>query len=261
MSYCEFHQGRDSTVICVNCGRLMCDQCSGTHDGTGLCPVCKGEVRHASMNDPWVVSDSPWSSGPLMDGTVRQYIQIGFIGSLLSVIQSILSGIQIFLIYFTSYYFEMLLMLSLPLLIVTFLFLIFIGIGFLGLHHKYNDSACKASFLMSIFYVIAYALYNGFAILSALPSSMVYVVFSYGIALVSFIALLMMSIALWSISLRTPRPEFTKILAILNVAGTLVIGFLGIFPIIVTSIVTSLLMVYFFQLEQSGGVKQVVASW
>ena len=127
MSYCDFHEGREAVSHCVNCGRSMCDQCSGILDGSGLCPLCRGEVRVAALNDPWATAESPWSTRGSMDESARRYIRIGVLGAILGLLNSSLSSVQLYFLLFTPQFYVGIILLSLPMAVLSAFIPCFLG--------------------------------------------------------------------------------------------------------------------------------------
>lgn len=213
------------------------------------------------MNDPWVVSESPWSQGARMDDTTRTYIQIGFIGAIIGILSSIFGIFQLYLIFFGSHLYEIVVLVSLATLPIVSIETVLFGIGFLGLAYKYTETSCKAVFYLSIVEVMVNGGYNLFAFLANIPAYESIIVFILMIQIVGFVWTLSIVLAVWRIAKRTPRPDVSKLFALTTLAGPVVSGIIGIPAMMIVMIATALVTVYFFQLERFGGVKRIISSW
>ncbi len=57
---CYYHRDREPVTACVECGRLICDECTTSHQGANLCRPCAERLQAAAQSGPQVaVRKSP----------------------------------------------------------------------------------------------------------------------------------------------------------------------------------------------------------
>ena len=49
---CSYHADRDAAGVCVNCGKVVCQDCKAVREGKIYCALCTGKTA-ASKNDVW----------------------------------------------------------------------------------------------------------------------------------------------------------------------------------------------------------------
>ena len=225
-----------------------------------LCPNCKGEVLHPPSQTTWDDGPSPWSTGGFVDETTSRYLKYGFIGAILGIFHSILSGIQ--LISFVTYpeFLYAVIIFGLPTLLLGFIQTFLIAMGFLGLHYKYDDSVCKYVLWFSILYLLIYGVYGVTAVFATIITP-IFIAMAMILTFSGFVTSIVIAWALWRIKDRSGDPSLTTIVAMLGLVGSLIINLMGIIAGSIASVFIAILFAYFFKIEQEYEVRQVIKSW
>jgi len=206
------------------------------------------------------MGESPWSTGGFVDETTSRYLKYGFFGAILGIFHSILSGIQLISFVLYPVFLELIIFLGLPTLLLSFIHIFLRGIGFLGLHFKYDDSVCRYVLWFSILYLLIYVIYGVTAVFAAIHTP-VFIVMVMLLSLSSFLSAVVTAYALWRIKDRSAMPNLNLLLAILGLGGSIIFNFLGTISLAVGNVLFAILFAYFFKVEQSSEVTQEISNW